>query len=107
MTANRMVRPGSKGVNDMEMTLVEQITRAAAHAILRHGIFKIVNDHGQELIVDAIGMPSTTDIICNDRGVKQQFCIYLDDDGNPSNITPLECVMKIIANDRVIWSRED
>lgn len=98
MTANRMVRPGSKGVNDME--LVEQITRAATHAILRHGIFKIVNDHGQELIVDAIGMPST------DRGVEQQFCVYLDEGENPCNITPLECVMKIITDDKVIWSKD-
>lgn len=100
--ANRMVRHGSKGVNDMELTFVEQITRAIAHAIITHGIFKIVNDHGQELIVDAIGMTPTTDIICNDRGVEQQFCVYLDEGENPCNITPLECVTQIIANDIVI-----
>lgn len=104
--ANRMVRHGSKGMNDMELTFVEQITRAIAHAILTHGIFKIVNDHGQELIVDAIGMTPTTDVICNDCGVEQQFCVYLDADGNPCNITPLKCVMKIITDDKVIWSKD-
>lgn len=83
----------------MHMELVTLI----ADMILTHGEIIIVKN-GKQYDVDAIGITSFTDALCDAYQVDHQFCVYLDD-YDPLSVTPVECIEHILIDDELIWSK--